>query len=91
MDEAARWVARDDLDLVEVDDGFALFDGTTGRTVFLNHTASQVLSLADGRTDFATMANLLAEAYGVAPEEIARDVRSALDALAEAGAFQEHG
>lgn len=89
MDEAVVWAARDDVELLELDGGFTLFDGTTGRTIFLNHTASQVLSLADGHTDVVAMTKLLAATYGVAPEDIVDDVRSALDALAAAGAVRQ--
>jgi Ethanolamine utilization protein EutJ (predicted chaperonin) len=89
MDEAVLWAAREDVELLELDGGFTLFDGTTGLTIFLNRTASQVLSLADGHTDVAAMTSLLAQTYGVTPEEIADDVRSALDALAAAGAVRQ--
>lgn len=89
MDDAAIWAARDDVELLELDGGFTLFDSTTGRAIFLNHTASQVLSLADGRTGLTEMTTMLAATYGVAPEDIADDVRSALAALAAAGAVRQ--
>lgn len=89
MDDAAIWAARDDVELLELDGGFTLFDSTTGHAIFLNHTASQVLSLADGHTGLIEMTRALATSYGVAPEDIADDVRSALAALAAAGAVRQ--
>lgn len=88
MEDDTRWRVREVVELVELDDGFSLFDPSTGRVAFLNRTASDVLSLADGGTSVVEIAAALALAYGVAVDDIVEDIRSALESLRSAGAIE---
>lgn len=88
MEDDTRWRVREVVELVELDDGFSVFDPTTGRVAFLNRTASDVLSLADGGTSVVEIATALALAYGVAADDILDDIRSALESLRSAGAIE---
>jgi len=53
----------DDLELVEVADGFIVYDEGRDRVHFLNHTAAIVLTLCDGKKRDSEIAGLVQRCY----------------------------
>ena len=52
-----------DIDLVEVTDGFVVYHPARDRVHFFNHTAAVVLELCDGTKSDAEIANLVQRCY----------------------------
>lgn len=74
--------------LLRVGDETSLFDSSTGRAVRLNRTATDLYSLADGQRTQDDMVSVLAEGYGVLPQDIADDVATGVDQLVGCGALE---
>ncbi len=72
----------------EVDGDLVLFDTQHHQVFELNPTASDVWRLATGEFDEGEIVELLARAYGVAPEAIAADVGHVLTEFRERGLFE---
>lgn len=74
-----------------VGDEVSLFDPATGRALRLNRTAGDVYSLADGERTEGELVSVLAQAYGVLPQDIADDVASGVRELVGCGALHLNG
>lgn len=53
----------DDIDVVEMADGFAVYHVTRDRVHFFNHTAAVTLELCDGTKTDAEIARVLGRCY----------------------------
>jgi hypothetical protein len=53
----------DDIDIVEVSDGFVVYHPERDRVHFVNHTAAVVLELCDGTKSDAEIAGLVQRCY----------------------------
>jgi PqqD family protein of HPr-rel-A system len=74
----------DDLDLVEIADGFVVYHPARDRVHFFNHTAAVVLQLCDGTKTDAEITDLVKRAYEL-PEAPDTEVAQCLDQLREEG------
>ena len=74
--------------VLPVGEEVSLFDSATGRALRLNRTASDVYSLADGERTEEQLVSVLAESYGLPPQDIAEDVAAGLDQLVGCGALR---
>ncbi len=72
----------------EIEGEVSLYDPETERVTVLNATASDVWRLADGDHTAADIVSLLAQSYGVAPDDIQDDIEKAIHSLTEAGLFE---
>jgi hypothetical protein len=73
-----------DLDINESDDGVIVYQASTDRVHYLNHTAGAVLALCDGTRGAAEIASFLAEGFGLAEPPLQETV-ACLAELAEEG------
>jgi hypothetical protein len=62
---ASRPTVASDLDINESDDGLIVYQASTDRVHYLNHTAGTVLALCDGTRDAAAIASFLADGFGL--------------------------
>lgn len=69
----------------DVDGEACLHSPTSGEVLMLNQTASDVWFLCDGSLTLTQIVDRLAQAYDVAPEEIASDVAAIIDQFGDAG------
>lgn len=74
----------EDVDLVEVGDGFVVYHPARERVHFFNHTAALVLELCDGTKDEAAIAELIQRCYEL-PEPPQAEVGQCLAQLREEG------
>jgi hypothetical protein len=79
-----RPTALDRLEVNEVKDGLIVYDPVVDRVHHLNATAAIVFALCDGEHDVATMADVVAAAYGLAAPPL-DDVRACLRELTKQG------
>lgn len=75
----------------EIDGEISLYDPTTDQVMVLNQTASDIWLLSDGEHTLDELTDLLAQAYGVAPEEIEHDVETTVAQFAESGFIDSGG
>ena len=80
---------RDDLTAVELEGEIVLYDEGTDDIHHLNPTASVVFSLCDGQSTVKEIARDIAEAFGVAEDQVEREVRSLLREFRKAGLLAE--
>jgi Coenzyme PQQ synthesis protein D (PqqD) len=74
----------DDIDLVEVSDGFVVYHPARDRVHFFNHTAAIVLELCDGTKSDAEIASLVQRCYEL-PEPPQTEVAGCVAQLREEG------
>jgi hypothetical protein len=74
----------DDIDLVEVADGFVVYHPARDRVHFFNHTAAVVLELCDGTRSDADIAGLVQRCYEL-PERPDAEIAQCLSQLREEG------
>lgn len=74
----------DTIRVERLDDELSVFDTSTGTAVALNHTAADILALADGTSTIDDVTHVLARTYGVEAASIADDVRAAVQQLRDA-------
>lgn len=70
---------------VEMDGEISLYNPSTEQVTILNGTASDIWRLADGEHTVDEIIDLLAAAYHVAQDEIARDVQDTVARFFEEG------
>lgn len=75
---AAAPTQVDGLELVEVADGFIVYDEARERVHFLNHTAAVVLTLCDGSKPDAEIATLVQQCYEL-PETPQEEIAACLE------------
>lgn len=73
----------------EVDGQVSLFHPETQEATLLNQTASDVWRLADGTQTLDQIVELLAQAYGVAPDSIRADVVDTVQSFRDRGLLTE--
>jgi PqqD family protein of HPr-rel-A system len=74
----------DDIDLVEVADGFVVYHPARDRVHFFNHTAAVILELCDGTKNDAEIASLMQRCYEL-PELPQTEIAECLAQLREEG------
>jgi hypothetical protein len=74
----------DDLDMVEVTDGFVVYQPARDRVHFFNHTAAVVLTLCDGTKDDDQIAKLVQRFYKL-PDSPRDEVVRCLDQFRQEG------
>jgi hypothetical protein len=74
----------DDIDLVEVADGFVVYHPARDRVHFFNHTAAVVLELCDGTKNDAEIASLVQRCYEL-PDLPDAEIAGCLAQLREEG------
>ena len=74
----------DDIDVVEVADGFVVYHPARDRVHFFNHTAAVVLELCDGTKSDAEIANLVQRCYEL-PDSPQAEVGECIAQLREEG------
>jgi isocitrate dehydrogenase kinase/phosphatase len=74
----------DDIDVVEVADGFVVYHPARDRVHFFNHTAAVVLELCDGTKSDAEIANLVQRCYEL-PDSPHVEVAECIAQLREEG------
>jgi hypothetical protein len=72
------------LEINKVADGYIVYQPSRDRVHYLNHTATIVLELCDGKNSAAEIAGLLRSAYGMAEAPDA-EVSACLEQLAGEG------
>jgi PqqD family protein of HPr-rel-A system len=82
---------RDDLTVVELDGEVVIYDERADDIHHLNPTASIVFSLCDGGSTVKEMARDIASEFGVAADQIEREVRPLLREFRKAGLLAEKG
>jgi PqqD family protein of HPr-rel-A system len=80
----SRPTLASDLDVNESDDGLVVYQASTDRVHYLNHTAGAILALCDGTRSADEIAHFLADGFGLAEPPL----DETLSCLAELG---EHG
>ena len=73
------------LSIVTVDGDLNVYDANAGTTVMLNASAAAILQELDSGATVAEATGTLASAHDVDPSVMARDVRSAVEQLIDAG------
>jgi hypothetical protein len=73
-----------DIDVVEVADGFVVYHPARDRVHFFNHTAAIVLTLCDGTKNDAEIASLVQRCYEL-PQLPQAEVAECLGQLREEG------
>lgn len=86
---AMRPKIREDLTTVELDGEIVIYDERTDDIHHMNPTASVVFSLCDGSSSVKEMAAEIAEAFGMAEEEVEKDIRLLLREFRKAGLLAE--
>jgi len=71
--------------LEEIDDDICLYRADIDEVLVLNQSAADVWRLADGTRTEAELLEHLAQAYGVASDELAADVSTVLSDLTQRG------
>ncbi len=84
---ATNPTAVEGLDVNEVSDGLVVYDTSTERVHYLNHTAAFILQLCDGTKPPSELAALLATAFGLDQPPIA-EVTACLRQLTDEGLVQ---
>jgi hypothetical protein len=79
---------RDDLTVVELDGEAVIYDEDRGDLHRMNPTATIVFGLCDGTSTIPQMSSDISEAFGVAPDEVERQVRSLIRAFRKAGLLE---
>ena len=74
----------DDIDVVEVTDGFVVYNPSRDRVHFINHTAAVVLELCDGTKTDTEIADLVQRCYEL-PDPPALEVAGCVAQLREEG------
>jgi PqqD family protein of HPr-rel-A system len=74
----------DDIELVEVADGFVVYHPARDRVHFFNHTAAIVLELCDGTKNDAEITSVVQRCYEL-PDRPEAEVAQCLDQLREEG------
>jgi len=82
---AARLRASPDVAARDIPDGLMLVNLTTGAAFKLNRVGALVWRRLDGATDVAAIVADLAKQYGVAVEDLRRDVDALLGDLEKQG------
>lgn len=77
----------DDIDVVEVADGFVVYHSAHDRVHYFNHTAAVVLELCDGTKSDGEIARLVQECYQL-PQPPEAGVAECLAQLREEGLVQ---
>jgi hypothetical protein len=72
------------LEINKVADGYVVYQPDRDRVHYLNHTATIILELCNGRNDAATIANLLKSAYEL-PATPVEEVVACLRQLSDEG------
>jgi hypothetical protein len=80
----SRPTVADDLDINESDDGLIVYQASTDRVHYLNHTAGAVLALCDGTRSPEEIASFLADGFGLDEPPLA-ETQTCLAELAEEG------
>ena len=62
---SSRPALASDLDINESDDGLIVYQPSTDRVHYLNHTAGAVLALCDGTRGPEEIASFLADGFGL--------------------------
>ena len=70
--------------MVEVADGFVVYQPSRDRVHFFNHTAAVVLTLCDGELDDTQIASVLQRCYEL-PEPPSAEVAQCLDQFRQEG------
>lgn len=81
---SSRPTVASDLDINESDDGLIVYQASTDKVHYLNHTAGSVLALCDGTRNAADIASFLADGFGL-PEPPLDETVACLAELAEEG------
>lgn len=76
---------REDLTVIELDGEAVVYDDVSGEVHHLNPSATIVLSLCDGSTTIEEMTRSIAEASGLSADELAGQIRAAIDRFGAAG------
>jgi hypothetical protein len=71
-------LARDDLEVNEVEDGLVVYDTARDRVHYLDESASLVFALCTGTNTEAVMVEQIASAFGLPATDVATDVASCL-------------
>lgn len=74
----------EDVEMVEVADGFVVYHEPRDRVHFINHTAAVVLTLCDGATSETTIATMVQECYEL-PEPPTGEVEQCLRQFRDEG------
>jgi hypothetical protein len=74
----------DGLEIVEVADGFVVYQTERDRVHYFNHTAALVLTWCDGTRDIPQITELLGESYEL-PQPPLAEVQQCIDHLREEG------
>lgn len=80
----SRPALPDDLEINESDDGLIVYQASTDRVHYLNHTAGTVLALCDGTRGPEEIARFLADGFGLADPPL-QETLTCLAELAEEG------
>jgi PqqD family protein of HPr-rel-A system len=76
---------RSDLAMVEVEGEIVVYDPAAGDLHYLNPTASIVYRLCDGTGTVKELSADMADAFGIPPNEMERQVRSLMRKFRKAG------
>jgi hypothetical protein len=74
----------DDVELIEVADGFVIYHSARDRVHFFNHTAAVVLELCDGTRRDEEIAELVRQCYEL-PQRPDAEIAQCLSQLREEG------
>jgi PqqD family protein of HPr-rel-A system len=76
---------RDDIAAAELDGEAVLYDERTGELHHLNPTATIIFSMCDGTSTIREMSGEISGAFGMAPDEVERQVRVLLRQFRKGG------
>lgn len=87
MDHPAAKIGPSAAHIVEseVDGRISLFDPQTQEVSMLNDTASDVWRLCDGTSTLDQVIELMAKAYGVAPDAVGHEVKATVKTFYDKG------
>lgn len=85
MTRPIRPRVREDLAVVVLDGEAVLYEEESGNLHHLNPTATIVLELCDGSSTVKQMSSEISEAFGVAADEVERQVRALLRQFRRSG------
>jgi len=74
----------DGLEIVEVADGFVVYQTERDRVHYFNHTAALVLTWCDGTKDIPAITQLLGESYEL-PQPPVAEVQQCIEQLRDEG------
>lgn len=85
---AMRPKVRDDLAVVELEGEAIVYDEAASQLHHLNPTATVIFQMCDGSATVKEFSVDIAEAYGLAPTEVERQVRALLREFRESGLLE---